>query len=125
MVVARKFSSRCQPGFQARLLPGFILFAVAVVLAAVSQSLGDRRGQGQVRVVAEHEVVAGTGRFEGPHLLRVTGEEGERTVAFRNAAPFPQPFPILVLGFNSVDNSVVAFEEAIDIDGIVWVEIVE
>lgn len=32
-------------------------------------------------------------------------------VSFRNAAPFPQPFPVLVLGFNSVDNSVVALRE--------------
>ncbi|MEQ8954514.1 MAG: DUF3426 domain-containing protein, partial [Gammaproteobacteria bacterium] len=32
-------------------------------------------------------------------------------ITFQNAAPFPQPFPIMILSFNSATNSVIALRE--------------
>lgn len=33
------------------------------------------------------------------------------TVELRNTASFPQPFPVLILGFNSASNEVIALRE--------------
>lgn len=35
----------------------------------------------------------------------------QANITFRNTAPFPQPFPILILSFNSASNTVIALRE--------------
>lgn len=35
----------------------------------------------------------------------------QANITFRNTAPFPQPFPILILSFNSASNAVIALRE--------------
>ncbi len=63
-------------------------------------------------------VVAGTGRFEGPHLLRVSGADGEKTVAFQHAIIAVGSQAMELPGFPHDDPRVMDSTDALELEDV-------
>ena len=63
-------------------------------------------------------VVAGSGRFEGPHLLRVSGAGGEQTVAFQHAIIAVGSQAVELPGFPHDDPRVMDSTDALELASV-------
>ncbi len=64
------------------------------------------------------EIMIGRGRFEGPRRMRVDGEDGQRTVEFRNAVIAVGSEPVVPRAWDLDRSRIMTSTEALDIGSI-------